>query len=210
MDENRVNNSVELTGVLGGRPQLSHVSRDEVYYLFPLDVSRLSSATDTINVMARLDLLEQVELEPASKVTVRGELRSFNNKSGRGSRLVITVFARQIALTEEADKNVVTLSGVLCKPPNLRRTPMGREICDLMLATARRYGRSDYLPCISWGQNATEAGAWPVGAAVELSGRVQSRSYIKQTAGAALEKTAYEVSIVTQRLVPDSGYTGIN
>ena len=195
-----MNNLVDLCGVLGGRPAHSHVSRDETYSLFPLEILRLSGISDTINVMARRTLLDQITLDPCAKVTVQGELRSFNNKTGMGSRLVITVFARDILLSEDADLNRVTLRGALCKPPNLRRTPMGREICDLLIATSRRYGRSDYLPCISWGQNAVEAAAWPVGATVELEGRVQSRTYIKQENGVSSPKTAFEVSVIRQKL----------
>ena len=193
-----LNNFVELRGNLGGRPRLSHVSRDEAYYVFPLEVQRLSGTIDTLNIMARQELLEQVELTDQPKITVCGELRSFNNKSGNGKRLVITVFARTIVLGDGPDRNHVALRGVICKPPNLRRTPMGREICDLMLAIGRRYGRSDYLPCISWGQSAIEAAGWPVGAIALLTGRVQSRMYIKQEHGSAVEKVAFEVSTITQ------------
>ena len=198
LDEKCVNNFVELTGTLGGRPTLSHVSREETYYIFPLEVRRLSGAVDTLNIVARQELLEQVEPRNQPKITVRGELRSFNNKTGSGSRLVITVFARTILLGDGPDANHVALRGVICKPPNLRRTPMGREICDLMLAISRRYGRSDYLPCISWGQNAVEAGALTVGMTAELIGRLQSRAYIKQEDGRAVEKVAFEVSVITQ------------
>jgi len=190
-----MNNFVELTGILGGRPTLSHVSREEAYYVFPLEVRRLSGAVDTLNIMARRELLEQTELSASPKVTVLGELRSFNNKTGSGSRLVISVFSRAIRLDNGPDANHTALRGVICKPPNLRRTPMGREICDLMLAISRRYGRSDYLPCISWGQNAIEAGEMAVGMTVELTGRVQSRAYIKQENGQTVEKTAFEVSV---------------
>ena len=198
LDEKWTNNFVELTGTLGGRPTPSHVSREETYYVFPLEVRRLSGVVDTLNIMARQELLSQVELRAEPKLTVRGELRSFNNKTGSGSRLVISVFARTIALCDSPDINQVALRGVICKPPNLRRTPMGREICDLILAISRRYGRSDYLPCISWGQNAAEAGSFPVGTAIALTGRLQSRTYIKQENGKSLEKTAFEVSVVTQ------------
>jgi len=203
LEEKRINNIVTLCGVLAGRPLFSHVSRDETYYLFPLEVERLSGTFDTINIMARETLLNQLVLEPRAKISILGELRSFNNKTGTGSRLVITVFAQEIALSEEEDLNLVALRGVLCKPPNLRRTPMGREICDLLIATARRYGRSDYLPCISWGQNAAQSAAWPVGATIELSGRIQSRTYIKQENGISTVRTAFEVSMIQQQLVVD-------
>ena len=201
MDEKWINNSVELTGALGGRPLLSHVSRDEAYYVFPLCVQRLSGVSDAINIMARGSLMEQVAPRALPKITVGGELRSFNNKTGFGSRLVITLFARTLALGEGEDANQVILRGVLCKPPNLRRTPMGREICDLMLAISRRYGRSDYLPCIAWGQNAVEASSWSVGMAIEVTGRIQSRKYIKLENGMSVEKTAFEVSVITQRSI---------
>ena len=201
LEEKRLNNEAVLTGVLAGRPTLSHISRDVAYMLFPLEVRRLSGAFDRINIMARQTLLEQLTLEERGKIKVSGELRSFNNKTGTGSRLVITVFAQEINLTDEDDQNTISLRGVLCKPPNLRRTPMGREICDLMLAIPRRYGRSDYLPCISWGQNAVEAAAWPVGTAIAITGRVQSRKYVKLEAGIGIEKTAFEVSVISQATV---------
>ena len=200
LEEKRLNNETVLIGVLAGRPTLSHISRDETYVLFPLEIRRLSGAFDRINIMARQTLLEQLTLEERGKIKVSGELRSFNNKTGMGSRLVITVFAQEIMLTDEDDSNTITLRGVLCKSPNLRRTPMGREICDLLIATTRRYGRSDYLPCISWGQNAVEAAAWDVGTTVTLSGRVQSRTYIKQSEGQGNQRTAFEVSVISQEV----------
>ena len=123
-----------------------------------------------------------------------GEVRSFNSRRGTGARLVITVLARELSVCEEEDDNRVFLTGTLCKAPVLRSTPMGREICDLMLAVNRRYGRSDYLPCICWGLSAREAARWEVGARVELEGRLQSRRYIKMTESGPVEKTAFEIS----------------
>ena len=125
-----------------------------------------------------------------------GELRSFNNKSGEGARLVITVFAKEIILCDDEDCNVIRLIGTLCKKPNLRTTPMGRDICDLMLAVNRKYGRSDYLPCIAWGIKAREAADWDVGTTVSLEGRIQSRTYIKLIDDVPVEKTAFEVSVI--------------
>lgn len=200
MEEKQLSNEAVLIGVLAGPPMLSHISRDEAYVLFPLEIRRLSGTYDRINIMARQTLLEQLVPEERGKIKVSGELRSFNNKSGTGSRLVITVFAREIVLTDEDDQNTISLRGVLCKPPNLRRTPMGREICDLLIATTRRYGRSDYLPCISWGQNAVEASTWEVGTAVSLTGRIQSRTYIKQSDGQVFQRTAFEVSVIKQEV----------
>jgi single-strand DNA-binding protein len=196
MDEMRIINRVELRGSVAERPSFSHENRGEVFLTFPLEVLRLSGAVDRINIVARAELLEELEVTEARKLHVLGELRSFNNKSGEGSRLVITVFARELTFDDGEDINSVQLTGAICKPPNLRTTPMGREICDLMLAVNRRYGRSDYLPCIAWGLRAKEASEWPVGMNVSLDGRIQSRKYIKNLDGIPLEKTAFEVSII--------------
>ncbi len=192
----QTNNSVELCGTLAARPVFSHSGRNEDYYIFPLDVERLSGTVDTINVIARKRLLEQTGIPGGGKILVTGELRSFNNKNGEGSRLVITVFAREIAFTDGEDRNEVRLVGTLCKPPNFRKTPMGREICDIMLAVNRRYRRSDYLPCIAWGQLAQLVSELYVGDVISLRGRIQSRKYIKTVGGEVVEKTAFEVSAV--------------
>lgn len=195
MDENVTVNSVELRGSAAGAPQFSHEIRGEKFYSFPLEVERLSGAVDRLNIIARDELLRALTIDGREKLTVRGELRSFNNKSGVGSRLVISVFARELAFEDGEDVNLVQLTGTLCKPPNIRVTPMGREICDLMLAVNRRYGRSDYLPCIAWGLRAREAAEWAVGDKLTLTGRIQSRRYIKLIEGEQVEKTAFEVSI---------------
>lgn len=194
MDDIQVVNSVELRGSVASAPEFSHESRGIEFYRFPLEVERLSGAVDSINVIVRRDLAETLEVGGGSKLYVSGELRSFNNKSGQGSRLVITVFARQLVFEDGEDMNLVTLRGTICKNPSLRTTPLGRDICDMMLAVNRRYGRSDYLPCISWGVRARDAAAWSVGTVVRLQGRIQSRKYIKTVDGTAVEKTAYEVS----------------
>lgn len=197
----RTNNLVELCGVLTGRPEFSHAVRNEIYYVFPLGVERLSGTLDTINIIVKNELLEQAEVSEKQRVFVKGELRSFNNKSGYGNRLVITVYAQELRFTDDEDKNSVSLTGTLCKKPNLRKTPMGREICDMMLAVNRRYGRSDYLPCIAWGQLAENAAEWDVGTEISLQGRIQSRKYIKTEEDVAVEKTAFEVSAVEIELV---------
>lgn len=190
------NNYAELCGVISGKPVFSHTLHDEVFYTFPLSVERLSGAVDTINILIRQELLESSEITGEQHILVKGELRSYNNKSGNGSRLVITVLAKQICLTDEDDRNFVILRGTLCKLPNLRCTPMGREICDMMLAVNRQYGRSDYLPCIAWGRYAQAAAQLAVGTALRLTGRIQSRQYIKNLDGVPVEKTAFEVSAV--------------
>ena len=193
MDENISRNTARLCGVIAAAPTFSHSGRGESFYTFPLEAARLSGATDKINIIVRDELMENVELREAEKICVIGELRSFNNKSGEGAKLVITVFAKELYLCDDDDLNEVRLIGTLCKKPNLRMTPMGRDICDLMLAVNRRYGRSDYLPCITWGLKAREAAEWDTGTMVTLEGRIQSRNYIKIVGGDPVEKTAFEV-----------------
>jgi len=191
------NNVVELCGTTVERPRLSHVGGGENYFVFPLEVERLSGYVDRINIVAREALLESLEIDGSSRINVIGELRSYNNKKGGGSRLVITVLAREMFFSDGEDKNFVALSGVICRPPNLRKTPMGRQISDIMLAVNRRYGRSDYLPCIAWGRLAESAAALAVGDNLSFEGRIQSRKYMKSENETVTERTAFEVSIVT-------------
>lgn len=196
MMEQTSSNQIILCGTVTALPRLSHRNRDEDFYIFSLEVQRLSGASDTVNVLAREKLLEKLVLEQGcKKLRIQGEIRSFNNKSGVGAKLVITVFARELVFTDEADENLAQITGVICKPPTLRRTPMGREISDLMIAVNRHYGRSDYIPCIAWGVHARKASDWPVGTIVSLEGRLQSRDYVKNQDGILVEKTAYEVSL---------------
>ena len=194
------NNMVELRGVMAGPPRFSHRGGGADYYTFPLDVPRLSGAVDTVNIIVRRDVLDTRTGEQ-DKIYIRGELRSFNNRSGVGSRLVITVLAREIYCDGGDYLNSVTLRGTICREPKFRRTPMGREICDLMLAVSRPYGRSDYLPVICWGMTARETSTLPPHAQVRLSGRIQSRKYLKAVGDELVEKTAFEVSAVQLRPV---------
>ena len=195
MDESNIRNHAVLRGILAAAPAFSHMSRGERFFIFPVETRRLSGTADTINVIARESLLRSAEIMEAGRIQVTGELRSFNNKRGEGARLVITVFAKELGFTDGEDMNVIELAGTLCKPPNLRVTPMGRDICDLMLAVNRRCGRSDYLPCICWGRRAREYSQLQVGDRLSLTGRIQSRPYIKLIEGEPVEKVAYEVFI---------------
>lgn len=201
MEELSTANYAELCGIMAAAPEFSHSGRGETFYTFPLETRRLSGAVDRINIVARRELVSP-ELEDAGKLRVTGELRSFNNRRGDGAKLVITVFAREISFCDDDDSNTVRLVGTLCKQPALRTTPMGRDICDLMVAVNRRYGRSDYLPCITWGLRARDAALWQVGDHVSLEGRIQSRGYIKLVDGQAIERTAFEVSVVEIEKLP--------
>lgn len=197
MDEAVSRNAVELRGALAGAPRFSHMSRGERFFVFPVETRRLSGVADVINVVAREALLAGLEAAEAERVCVSGELRSFNNRRGEGPKLVITVFARSLSLAEGGeDVNDIALRGTLCKTPVLRVTPMGRDICDLMLAVNRRYGRADYLPCIAWGGLARLCGGLEVGDGVRLEGRLQSRAYTKVDHGVSEVRTAYEVSVM--------------
>ena len=195
-------NQAVLRGIVAAAPTPSHENHGMVYYIFPLSVLRLSGWEDKVNVVAAKPLLEKCPLSPGMEVEVQGQVRSFNNKSGQGSRLVITLFAQGLRPAQgEEHENSLQLAGVLCKPPVLRRTPLGREICDLMLAVNRRYGRADYLPCIAWGALAQRCGALGVGDGMRIGGRLQSRPYTKVEQGVPRERTAYEISVMKMELV---------
>ena len=190
-------NHAVLRGRAAEAPVFSHTNHGVDFFVFPLSVPRLSGTEDRLNILAPQALLEEHPPVPGRPMEVTGEVRTFNNRTGPGSRLVITLLARALTHTEEPPCNQLTLSGVLCKPPVLRRTPLGREICDLMLAVNRRYGRADYLPCIAWGALAQRCGGLAVGDCVELEGRLQSRVYQKVVDGVTQERTAFEVSVTT-------------
>lgn len=200
MDGNQ--NYVELWGVAEHDPVFSHENHARRFCKFPLRVERLSGQSDLPVIVASEALLRVCPVEAGQRLRITGQLRSFNNRSGQGSRLVITVFAQTIEAGDEAFFNRILLSGVLCKKPLLRRTPLGRSICDIILAVNRRYGHADYLPCIAWGQTAVQIAGMDVGERLTLEGRVQSRTYTKLLEGGAEERTAFEVSVM--QLVEDT------
>ena len=194
MDETR--NDLLLRGTAAAEPAFSHENHGQRFYRFPLSVRRLSGQADVLQVIATGEQLSHLLPLTGRRLEIQGQLRSFNNKSGQDSRLVISAFTRLLVETEGEDVNIIELKGAICKPPVLRRTPLGRCICDMMLAVNRRYGRADYLPCIAWGQVAMVTGQLPVGSTLALEGRVQSRVYTKVFDGVPQERTAYEVSIM--------------
>lgn len=196
-------NRVQLCGTVDSAPVLSHVNHGLSFYKFTLAVERLSGLADKLTVIVSQTQLAAVPLAVGDTVTVRGQLRSFNNKSGQGSRLVISVFAHVLEPGGETPFNLIQLSGILCKPPVLRRTPLGRDICDIILAVNRRYGRADYLPCIAWGAVAQQAAAMNTGDRLTIEGRVQSRTYTKTEDGVSTERVAYEVSVMRPALAEE-------
>ena len=193
MDEYRGENKIVLRGQAARAPVPSHRNHGVDYYLVPLRVPRLSGVDDMLNVVSADPAL----WTPGEWVSVAGEVRSYNNRTGTGSKLVITVLAREVAPSRlEEGENRLSLGGALCRWPTLRRTPLGREICDLLLAVNRPYGRADYLPCIAWGSLAAHCGALDVGDRLRLEGRLQSRQYHKLVDGEQVERTAFEVSVM--------------
>lgn len=196
MDEAINNNYAEISGTLLHLPQLSHENRGERFYKAVVRVQRLSGTNDVLNVIIREKLLHSLTLEENDRVHIFGQLRSFNNKNNSGAKLIISLFARDLVKEHCEERNDILLRGTLCKPPTLRKTPLGREISDFMLAVNRRYGRSDYIPCIAWGQNARVISGKTVGTPLTVSGRFQSRQYVKMDNGVPVHKTAYEVSVI--------------
>ena len=195
-------NQAFLRGRVGAAPHVSHLNHGVIYYQFPLEVERLSGAVDTLNILAPQGLLEACPVTVGEEYELTGEVRSYNNRSGQGSKLVITVLSRSAQReTLEEGENRLSLSGVLCRKPVARRTPLGREICDLLLAVNRPYGRADYLPCIAWGSLAAHCGGLDVGDRLRLEGRLQSRRYHKLIDGEQVERTAFEVSVMN--LLPE-------
>ena len=191
------NNQLTLCGVIETPPVVDHEVFGETFYRMDLRVPRLSGAQDLLPVTISERLMNS-QVAPGVRLCISGQLRSYNKVMGGAGRLLLTAFAQRLMAPDEAENpNVIRLTGAICKPPSFRTTPFGREIADLMLAVNRPYGRSDYLPCICWGSLARQAGRWQVGDRLRLEGRVQSRRYLKNTESGPIERTAYEVSVLT-------------
>ena len=188
-------NSVYLQGTVASEPVLNHKVKDEAFFSFNLSVSRLSAEKDIIPITISARLMR--ELKVGDKFALRGQFRSFNKYEDGHSRLILSVFCREICeYDENANANVIDLTGFICKPPIFRNTPLSREICDVLLAVNRNYNKSDYIPCIAWGRNAQFVSKLPVGTQLKITGRIQSREYKKQIEGQPpISKLAYEVSI---------------
>lgn len=191
-------NHIRLHGRVGAQAVESHSNHGVDFLVFPLVVRRLSGVEDRLNVVLSRAVLTQCGgLQVGREITVHGEVRTFNNRSGQGSRLIISVYARSVWQESREDENRLELSGTLCKPPVLRGTPLGRTICDMILAVNRRYGRADYLPCISWGSLAHRCAERGVGERIDLTGRLQSRNYQKLVGDEIHERMAFEVSVMS-------------
>ena len=191
-------NSIHLRGQICQNLQFGHELFGEQFYVTTLRVPRLSGAEDYLPITISERLLLNEPLTNGSTLCMEGQLRSYNKVIEGAGRLLITAFAQRLIPCEDDDENPnrVSLAGALCKTPSFRTTPFGREIADLMLAVNRAFGKSDYIPCITWGRTARYAANLKVGDKVQLVGRFQSRAYQKQLAdGNTLNKVAYEVSV---------------
>jgi primosomal replication protein N len=193
------NNRMVAAGRLEGPLELSHEVMNEPFYAGTILVKRLSGAVDRLPVTIPGKLTEDGHWPPDVLITVQGQVRSYNKVIEGAGRLLVTLFAQHISIGAENDTlNRVELSGALCKPPIYRSTPFGREICDMMLAVNRAFGKSDYLPCIAWGRNAQYAARFRVGDRVHIGGRLQSREYQKLLeSGEYISRNAFEVSVFT-------------
>ena len=207
------NNYLVLIGKIISDKTFSHEIYGESFYLFNLEVPRLSGNEDIIPITISERLIANFDLSIGKKVVVEGQFRSYNSYENERNRLVLTVFAKDIMEYNEQEQeeqkekvsNEVTLNGYICKKPIYRQTPFGREIADILLAVNRSYNKSDYIPSIAWGRNARFCQNLEVGTEVKIVGRIQSRNYEKKLEdGTVLKKVAYEVSIGSLEIIKES------
>ena len=194
------NNQVTIMGEVVSGFTFSHEVFGEGFYMVDVDVKRLSNSRDRIPVMVSERLIDVSQDYEGESLMICGQFRSYNRHEEQKNRLVLSVFAREVTFIEEepdgARTNNILLDGYICKLPVYRKTPLGREIADLLLAVNRPYGKSDYIPCICWGRNARFASAFEVGEHVQILGRIQSREYVKKLSETETQKRiAYEVSV---------------
>ena len=204
------NNCVTLIGKVASDKRLSHETFGEKFYLFDLEVMRLSDIADIIPITVSERLLTDFDLSIGNQIIVDGQFRSYNNYENEKNRLVLTVFAKEIIEAEEEPQedevtNEVTLVGYVCKKPIYRQTPFGREIADILLAVNRAYNKSDYIPCIAWGRNARFCQNIEVGTEIKITGRIQSRTYEKKFEdGTSETRVAYEISIASMEVIEEN------
>ena len=197
------NNRTYILGKVSKKPVFSHEICGEGFYLFYIEVLRKSGSTDTLPVIVSERLISINRLDVDRTVVIDGQIRSYNKHTDNEehSHLILSVFARGIDVLEDVEidpdvNNAVEIVGHLCKPPIYRKTPLGREIADILVTVNRPYGKSDYIPCIVWGRNARFAGRLEAGEHIQIQGRFQSREYAKKISDNEVEtRTAYEVSV---------------
>ncbi len=211
------NNYLTLVGKVTGEKKFSHEIYGESFYVFNLEIPRLSGNSDIIPITVSERLIKDDTLSEGKKLLIKGQFRSYNSYENEKNRLILTVFAKDIIEVEEKEDeenemvikdtitNEVVLVGYICKKPIYRQTPFGREISDLLLAVNRAYNKSDYIPCIAWGRNARFCQELEVGTEVKVVGRVQSRNYEKKHEDGTIEKrVAYEVSVGSLEVINEN------
>ena len=217
MDTNYLeNNYLTLVGKVTGEKKFSHEIYGERFYIFNLEIPRLSGNEDIIPITVSERLIGENTLSEGNKLLVKGQFRSYNSYENGKNRLILTVFAKDVLEVKDEEEenemakkdeitNEVVLIGFICKKPIYRQTPFGREISDLLLAVNRAYNKSDYIPCIAWGRNARFCQNLEVGAQVKVVGRVQSRTYEKKHEDGSVEiRVAYEVSIGSLEVIEEN------
>jgi len=208
------NNVVTISGKVATALKYSHEIYGEGFYHFILEVPRLSDSSDNISVTISERLIDARGLEPGALVNIEGQFRSYNSFGEGGSKLLLTVFVRELTYSEDESQirnsNKIYLNGFICKKPIYRSTPFGREITDLLVAVNRAYNKSDYIPCISWGRNARFCSSLGVGDNIKIWGRIQSRTYQKKMPDGSTEaRIAYEVSLSKLEMA-DAKRPGLN
>ena len=206
MDKIFENNTVEVAGEVVTEPEYSHEAFGEHFYIFSISVKRLSGMLDTIPVTISERAINISEIRVGKRFKIYGQFRSFNKHMEHEHRLILSVFARDIMDLDDnqldVNENYIFLDGYLCKDPIYRKTPLEREIADLLVAVNRSYGKSDYIPCIAWGRNARYASGLDVGTHIKICGRIQSREYTKRISETESEqRMAYEVSVSSIELI---------
>ena len=194
-------NSITIRGSLTDLPRFSHENHGRRFFRFTLEVPRLSGAVDLLPVITEEQIIAQIDPCAGSMLTVSGQIRSHNQRTDGIRHLLIFVFATAITVEDGEPVNDVIVEGLLCRDPTYRRTPLGREICDVMLAVPRAFHRADYLPCILWGRTAQEISACRTRDCIRICGRLQSRIYTKLTEDGPEERTAYEISALSANIL---------
>ena len=199
------NNQVSLVGEIVSDFTFSHEVYGEKFYMTEMSIIRISQFADYIPVMISERLVDVTADFKGVFISVNGQFRSFNRHEETGNRLVLSVFAREIEILEDVYEddyhNEIFLDGYICKEAVYRKTPLGREIADVLVAVNRSYGKSDYIPCICWGRNARFASTFEIGTRVQIWGRIQSREYVKKISDTEIEqRVAYEVSVSKMEL----------
>ena len=207
------NNQVTVMGEIVSDFSFSHEIFGEGFYMVDVKVQRLSESYDIIPVMMSERIIDIHMDYKGMLICVNGQFRSYNRHEERRNKLVLSVFAREIEFVEEVEEssksNQIFLDGYICKAPIYRKTPLGREIADILLAVNRPYGKSDYIPCICWGRNARYAGGFQVGDRCMIWGRIQSREYMKKLDDETVEKrVAFEVSVSKLELAEKEEFEG--